>query len=434
MIGNPPFIRYQNFNEKYRNAAFTLMQKFGFHPNRLTNIWLPFLILSCMALKENGRIGMVIPAELFQVDYAAETRMFLTTYFDSLTLITFKRLVFEGIQQEVILLLGERTSEKKGIRVLELEGIEDLLQDGIACINSAEVKNLDHSKEKWVKYYLTGEELDLLEKLYFDERISDASDLYEVNVGLVSGENAFFLMNQETVSERRLSKEVSPIIGRADQVKGIILSESDYSELVNSGKKVFLFSPADVPEEGLGKEAKEYVHWGEEQGFHKNYKCRIRKNWYYVPKTWCADAFLIRQANIYPKMILNTKGALVTDTLHKVRFREGVNGSRVTSAFLNTYTLALGETLGRSYGGGVLTFEPGEMRKFRIPMKNAEALDIFMIDAWQREGDFSRILQYSDHILLKQGLGLTEHEISLLHAIWEKMRNRRLARKNSGVS
>ena len=102
IIGNPPFIRYQNFDEKYRIIAFDLMKKHGFHPNRLTNIWLPFLLLSCEALSETGRIGMVIPAELFQVDYAAEARKYLSSHFDLLTLITFKKLVFDEIQQEVI--------------------------------------------------------------------------------------------------------------------------------------------------------------------------------------------------------------------------------------------------------------------------------------------------------------------------------------------
>ena len=68
IVGNPPFIRYQHFTEEYRKVAFALMNNHGFHPNRLTNIWLPFLLLSCKALKPNGRVGMVIPAELFQVD------------------------------------------------------------------------------------------------------------------------------------------------------------------------------------------------------------------------------------------------------------------------------------------------------------------------------------------------------------------------------
>ena len=126
IVGNPPFIRYQNFDEKYRVVAFDLMKKHGFHPNRLTNIWMPFLLLSCEALSSNGRIGMVIPAELFQVDYAAEARNYLSSHFEQLTLVAFKRLVFDDIQQEVVLLLGEKTSVRKGIRVVELDGLDEL--------------------------------------------------------------------------------------------------------------------------------------------------------------------------------------------------------------------------------------------------------------------------------------------------------------------
>lgn len=431
IVGNPPFIRYQNFDEQYRTVAFDLMKKHGFHPNRLTNIWLPFLLLSCEALSNNGRIGMVIPAELFQVDYAAEARNYLSSHFESLTIVTFKRLVFDDIQQEVVLLLGEKTSANKGIRVVELNGLEELIHQGLSCLNKAETKVLDHSSDKWVKYYLTNEELHVLRTLNSDNRITDATDLYEVNVGLVSGENDFFLSDWDNVVARNLQGEMKPIISRAEQVKGINLSAEEYQLLRDEGKRVSIFMPGDLPLDQLSDSARQYIAWGEQQNYNKNYKCRIRKRWYVVPNSWIADAFLIRQANLYPKMILNPIGALVTDTLHKVRFLEGVDRNAVACAFLNTYTLALSETLGRSYGGGVLTFEPGEMRRMRIPMKGAEKLDIQKIDALQRMGKYEEILSYTDSILLVDGLGLSKHDVALLHSIWNKMRDRRLSRKQS---
>lgn len=433
IVGNPPFIRYQNFTEKYRKIAFSLMNKYGFHPNRLTNIWLPFLLLSCKALKPGGRVGMVIPAELFQVDYAAEARHFLSTFFDNLTLVTFKRLVFDDIQQEVILLLGERGYVKSGIRVVELDSLFDLVEQGQACLENAEVKKLDHSKDKWVKYFLSIEELELLKRLNHDPRISNATDLFEINVGLVSGENDFFVVNQNTVTENKIGDSVMPIISRSEQVKGIRLTDDDYSGLVASGKRVFFFAPGNLDVDDLSEAQLKYIRWGEKKGFSKNYKCRIRPKWYYVSQTWCADAFLIRQAHMYPRMILNEKKALVTDTLHKVRFFDGVQGQCVATAFLNTYTFALSETIGRSYGGGVLTFEPGEIRKMRIPMKMAERLDLQMIDSWQRNGEIDKILEYTDNILLRNGLNLSKHEIDLLHSIWNKMRNRRMTRKNQNA-
>lgn len=429
IVGNPPFIRYQNFTEEYRQIAFELMNKYGFQPNRLTNIWLPFLVLSCKALKPNGRVGMVIPAELFQVDYAAEARQFLSAFFDKLTLVTFKRLVFDDIQQEVILLLGERGCDKHGIRVVELDDMADLIAQGQTCLENTELKELDHSRDKWVKYYLSNEELELLKRLNSDPRISNSTDLFEVNVGLVSGENDFFVMNQATVEEFNLQQSVIPIISRSEQLKGVQLTNEDYNNLIELGKKVFFFTPGNEEFDALTDEQKAYIQWGEKKGFNKNYKCRIRPRWYHVSQTWCADAFLIRQAHLYPKLILNKKKALVTDTLHKVRFLNGIDGKHVASAFLNVYTFALSETIGRSYGGGVLTFEPGEMRKIRIPMIMAERLDLQKLDNWQRKGEIDQILDYTDKILLQDGLGLSQHEIELLHSIWNKLRNRRMTRK-----
>lgn len=430
IVGNPPFIRYQNFTEEYRKIAFELMNKHGFHPNRLTNIWLPFLLLSCKALKSNGRVGMVIPAELFQVDYAAEARQFLSAFFDKLTLVTFKRLVFDDIQQEVILLLGERGCDKHGVRVVELNDMADLIAQGQKCLENAEFKELDHSRDKWVKYYLSSEELGLLKRLNGDPRISNATDLFEVNVGLVSGENDFFILNQAMVEDFKLQNSVAPIISRSEQLKGVRLTDEDYDNLVALGKKVYFFAPKNVEIDALTDEQKAYILQGEEKGFDKNYKCRIRPRWYYVAQTWRADAFLIRQAHLYPRMILNEKNALVTDTLHKVKFFDGVDGKRVVAAFLNSYTFALSETLGRSYGGGVLTFEPGEMRKIRIPMKMAEQLDIEKIDCMQRKGEIEQLLTYTDAILLQKGLGLSLHEVDMLRNIWRKMCGRRTARKN----
>ena len=389
IVGNPPFIRYQDFDEKSRDIAFFYMKENGFHPTKLTNIWLPFLILSCLALSENGRLGMVIPAELFQVNYAGETREFLARYFDRLTLITFQKLVFEEIQQEVILLLGEKKSEDKGIQVIELSDLDDL------------------------------KELDL-------------NNFY--NYELVSGENAFFLLNRNTVDEYQLANSTRMVIGRTEQLKGVILSERDFKTLIENGKKVYMFMPKNLPFSELSKAEQEYINYGVEQGYNKGYKCRIRKNWYCVPQSWEPDAFILRQVNRYPRIILNHVNAVSTDTIHKVRFLDGVNPEFVAAAFLNSFTLALAEITGRSYGGGVLTFEPGEIRQLKIPMKNAEKLDVNKIDKLIRDDRIDEVLDYTDQILLIEGLGLTKSDVETLRNIWIKLSERRIGRKEKRIS
>ncbi len=434
IVGNPPFIRYQDFDEKSRKIAFSYMKENRFHPTRLTNIWLPFLVLSCLALSENGRLGMVIPAELFQVNYAGETREFLARYFDRLTLITFQKLVFEEIQQEVILLLGEKKSEDKGIQVIELTDLTDLKELDLNNFCNYEIKELNHDTEKWIKYYLTNKEINLIRQLRGSEKIPFTTELFEVNVGLVSGGNKFFLLNRNAVDEYQLAESTRMVIGKTEQLKGIILSECDFKILSEKGKKVYMFMPKNLPFSELSKAEQEYINYGEEQGYNKGYKCRIRKNWYCVPQSWEPDAFILRQVNRYPRIILNRVNAVSTDTIHKVRFLEGVNSEFVASAFLNSFTFALAEITGRSYGGGVLTFEPGEIRQLKIPMKNAEKLNINKIDCLIRDGKIDEVLDYTDQILLIEGIGLTEYEVKMLRNIWKKLSERRIGRKGRRIS
>ena len=43
VLGNPPFIRYQNFDPKSRDKAISIMKNLGLKMTKLTNIWVPFL-------------------------------------------------------------------------------------------------------------------------------------------------------------------------------------------------------------------------------------------------------------------------------------------------------------------------------------------------------------------------------------------------------
>lgn len=429
VIGNPPFIRYQNFDEKYRKCAFDLVKELGIELNRLSNIWLPFLILSRECLDEcNGRLGMVIPAELFQVDYASEIRKYLSEKFEHLIIITFKKLLFEDAQQEVVLLLGECKSERKGIEVFELDNGDSLDKFSIDA-SQMEIKELDHTTEKWTKYYLSKQELTLLREVENKQELILTTKLFDVNVGIVSGQNKFFVIDQETVIKNNLQNSVQPIIGRAEQLKGVCLQESDLVELKEQNKKVYMFTPSNDDYDKLTGDEQKYIKWGEKQKYHEGYKCRIRKKWYIVPQTWKPDAFMLRQINKVPKIVINETSATNTDTLHKIRFLDGVNGHYVAAAMLNSFTFAQCEITGRSYGGGVMTFEPGEVRKLKIPMRGSEQLDLDYIDELMRRKEIYKILDYTDKILLIDGMGLTKEEVKLLRGIWEKLSERRVSRK-----
>ncbi len=430
IIGNPPFIRYQNFPEHQRTMAFNLMQLAGLHPSRLTNSWVPFLVAATLLLKKTGRLAMVIPAELLQVNYAAELRYFLSNYYSYLTLITFKKLVFTGTQQEVVLLLGEKNgSDHTGMRTIELDGIDDLTTYEYATFIGERLKDMDHSTEKWTMYFLDEEEIQLIRTLKTHPKLTIASKVIDVDVGIVTGLNEFFVLNEQDVEKYSLRPYTQRIVGRSAHLPGILFSESDWFANVESQSPAFLFSPPDEPLYRLPVQLKEYVTSGEEKGLNKGYKCRIRNRWYVVPSVWIPNAFMLRQVHHYPKIILNDASATCTDTIHRVRLRNGTPAKIVATAFLNSLTFAFSEILGRSYGGGVLELEPNEAEKLPLPLMGAESLDLNELDRLLREGNISAVLDITDEVLLRQAMGLSFEDTNMLRNIWQKLRDRRVNRK-----
>ena len=56
------------------------------------------------------------------------------------------------------------------------------------------------------------------------------------------------------------------VIGRTEQLKGVILSERDFKTLIENGKKVYMFMPKNLPFSELSKAEQEYINYGVEQG------------------------------------------------------------------------------------------------------------------------------------------------------------------------
>lgn len=430
IVGNPPFIRYQNFSEEHRQKAMALMKMRGLHPNKLTNIWVPFLVISSTLLNDNGRLAMVIPAELFQVKYAAETRVFLSNFFEHITIITFKKLVFDTIQQEVVLLLCEKKNNKaEGIRLLEFDGIEDLTVESLNSIYNTDVKTIDHDNEKWTKYFLNQSEIDLLREIRNRSDIRKAEVYLDVDVGIVTGRNQFFMLNEEQVKKWELEEFTQRVVGRSPHLKGITFSETDFERNLSAGSTCLLFIPPNLPFEELPAECKKYIEYGESQKSHLGYKCRIRKRWYITPSIWVPEAFALRQINDFPKLILNENGASATDTIHRVRFKTDHNRKFIITSFLNSLTFAFSEITGRSYGGGVMTFEPTEIEELPLPVLTKSNLDFNLIDKLMRKKEVEKILDLVDKELLIDQYHFKISEVKTLRGIWMKLSQRRSARK-----
>jgi adenine-specific DNA-methyltransferase len=405
------------------------MQEAGLRPSKLTNAWAPFLVASTRLLTKHGRLAMVIPAELLQVSYAAEVRQFLSDQYSKITLVTFRKLVFDGIQQEVVLVLGERNGdEHTGIRTVEMDDIEDLSMHEHTTFGE-ELKPLDHGREKWTRYFLTANELDLLRRIERHPGLTLSGKVIDVDVGVVTGLNAFFVLTSEQVDAHGLQEHTSPVVSRSAHLGGLVFGASEWQHNAVNSLPSHLLALPDVPRDQLSPKVRAYVEAGEKRGIHTGYKCRIRKNWWTVPSVWAPDAFMLRQIHGYPKLIVNEAGATSTDTIHRVRLRNGTSARIVAAAMINSLTFAFAEVVGRSYGGGVLELEPTEAEKLPIPMCGAESIDLAELDRLLVAGHVEQALDMADKVLLVEGLGLTLCEAMTLRGIWQKLRGRRAGRR-----
>lgn len=93
------------------------------------NIWPSFVLKAIEELKENGILCYVLPGELLQMNYTKEIRKYLLTVFERVEIFAFNELIFEDIEQDVVVLIGIKKAireEDKGVAFIQVNKLDDL--------------------------------------------------------------------------------------------------------------------------------------------------------------------------------------------------------------------------------------------------------------------------------------------------------------------
>lgn len=429
IVGNPPYIRYQYFNREQQGYASEIFNKANLKYSKLTNAWVSFVVGSSLLLKEEGKIGFVLPAEILQVSFAKPLRNFLAHFYNKINIVSFEKLVFPDIQQEVVLLLCEKNnSDTHLIEHLELKDADSLKNLDITKLKSPK-KKIDFKSNKWTFYFLEQEEIDFLERLQELKLISKFGDFAKVEVGITTGANPFFTVPLSTVKEYDLEKYAKPLVGRSVQVPSVIFTSKDWDRNKEIEARTHLLTFPKTSELNGSSGARKYIKEGEEQKIHKGYKCGIRDEWQIIPSLRISDALFIRRNNLYPKLIINEAQAFTTDTMHRVTVKPNVDLKALTASYYNSLSLAFTEICGRSHGGGVLELMPNEVEEILLPYNENNDKLLPLIDEMIRsKKHISEILEVTNKIILKENFGLTTDEIIVANNIWKKLSQRRLNR------
>ena len=162
-----------------------------------------------------------------------------------------------------MLLCEKKVADRGGIRVVELDGLADLQAVDLERLLDKPVKQIEHNSEKWTKYFLEEEEIALLRRIKSDDRIHTCGTYMEVDVGVVTGRNEFFMMNEEQVNTWKVEPYLRPVVSKSPHLKGITFKPDDFEANKMSGYPVHLFLPPNQPFEELPP-AMSRVHrlWG----------------------------------------------------------------------------------------------------------------------------------------------------------------------------
>ena len=399
---------------------------------KLASSWAAFTVHAALFLKPEGRLGLVLPAELLTVNYAAEVRRFLMARFARVRLVLFTERVFPGVQEEVVLLLAEGAGPTDRCELYQVPDIAGLSAPE-PILHSWKP---EHPEGKWTASLVPGAALKTYVEVTRGSAFSRLHDWGETTLGMVTGNNRYFALSR--VRSSKLALEESDVISLSPpgsrHLRGLALSTDGWEGLARAGEATLLFRPAAAPSPAAAR----YIEAGEALGVPDAYKCRVRTPWWRVPLVKPADLLVTYMNADTPRLCANEAGVHHLNSVHGLFLRPGLRdiGMRLLPlGALNSITLLGAETVGRAYGGGMLKLEPREADLLPVPsaesLRAAEGALLEHRDtlaAALRDRRLQDAVRLVDEVLLAGQLGLSPREVSALQAAHAALRARRVAR------
>jgi hypothetical protein len=432
VVGNPPFVRYHEHKGHARklSAAAALAQ--GVRLSGLASSWAALLVHACSFLKPDGRVALVLPAELLTVGYAEPLRRWLRQRFAAVHLVLFEELQFDDAEEQVVLLVAQGSGGCDAFALHQVRDADELQQmhafDGVAVAPRA--------SGKWTDLLLPTEHRALFRRvtssLFADLKTYGAPEL-----GTVTGANPFFTLAEATRERFNLSSDdLTAIVPPGTKhLQGTRFTLGRWEQLREQGQRVWLLNPkTDRPRAGLAR----YLAEGEALSVPEAYKCAVRTPWWRPPVVPSPDLFFTYMSHRYPRLITNEAGVSFVNSMHGLILRPDapvVARDALPLLALNSVSMLGAEIFGRSYGGGILKMEPSEASALPVPsaMLLTRAWKLVekrraRLDELLRAGSWQEVVDEVDTALLVRTAGLHQKQVVALRSEAARLRRRRIRR------
>lgn len=437
VIGNPPYIRYQDFAGEPRVRAREAALRGGVSLSGLASSWAAFTVHAAMFLRRGGRLSLVLPAELLSVNYAAPIRRFLFDRFSEVQLVLFDEQVFPEAEADVVLLLADGYLEGPAHHATIRQSRNAL---DLPNLGAGQTWAPVDPAAKWTSSLIDPIANKCVDSLLARGLFTPLESWGATTLGIVTGNNKYFTLSPKRAKELGLRRSellrLSP--PGSSHLRGLSLTNAMLTKLGRDGQAIYLFYPTEPP----SPEAIAYIEDGHRTGVDTAYKCRIRKSWYRVPLVPAADLLLTCMNADTPRLTANEAGARHLNSVHGVFLNDAhrqLGRELLPLASLNSVTLLHAEMVGRAYGGGILKIEPREADVWAMPSRelvasSAAALRIIKptVAELLAHGQLLEAVKLVDEVILLGGGGLSVRKIKKIRQARAELADRRTLRGASG--
>jgi hypothetical protein len=243
-------------------------------------------------------------------------------------------------------------------------------------------------------------------RLEEDSDTKPLKDYLSIKIGLVTGNNRFFLMSDDERKRAKLRRsELKPIFPRFHFASGMEFDTSDYEDLISDGGRGFLVSVRD--ETLVSTEMRDYLALYSAEDIDACSTFKKRPVWSSIEDGCPPDAFFPVMQHHGPRLILNKSGINCTNSVHRAYFSDNVSSTEsmlLSLSLLSTFSQISAEICGRSYGSGALKHEPREAEKIQVLMprlhKRVISSAFRRADKLIRSGNLVEARQFVDQLLL----------------------------------